>query len=76
MCLGVASKIAGTVVHEAATAIRGRDELLVSMPSGVLQLSAEVNRLDGAWHAVRGGFYRTQRRLFEGNLLVRAAALR
>ncbi|OGA55899.1 MAG: hypothetical protein A3F74_11110 [Betaproteobacteria bacterium RIFCSPLOWO2_12_FULL_62_58] len=30
---------------------------------------------DSVWRAVRGGFYRTQRRLFEGHLLVRASAL-
>lgn len=75
MCLGVASKIAGSIVHAAATAHAGPDKLLVSMPSGILQLSAEVRKENGLWRAVRGGFYRTQRRLFEGRLLVRASAL-
>jgi hypothetical protein len=76
MCLGVASKITGSVVHAAAGASAAPDKLLVSMPSGILQLSAEVRNENGTWRAVRGGFYRTQRRLFEGHLLVRASALR
>jgi 2-methylaconitate cis-trans-isomerase PrpF len=36
------------------------------MPSGVLTVAAEVERRGGEWHAVRGAFYRTARRLFEG----------
>lgn len=75
MCLGVASKLAGSIVHAAATEHAGPDKLLVSMPSGILQVSAEVSNRDGIWHAVRGGFYRTQRRLFQGHVLVRASAL-
>ncbi|MDH3413067.1 MAG: PrpF family protein [Gammaproteobacteria bacterium] len=75
MCLGVASKIAGSIVHAAAAGHAKPDELLVSMPSGILQLTAEVCKENGTWRAVRGGFYRTQRRLFEGHLLVRASAL-
>jgi 2-methylaconitate cis-trans-isomerase PrpF len=76
MCMGVAAGIGGSVVQQAASSREGPDTLLVAMPSGVLRVSAEVRRERGAWHAVRGGFYRTQRRLFEGHLLVRASALR
>jgi len=75
MCLAVAARIEGTVVHEAAGgATAGAPSLRVSMPSGVLTIASEVVRENGAWKAVRGGFYRTQRRLFEGEMLVRAAA--
>ena len=40
--------------------------LRVAMPSGVLNVGAEVVNSDGAWIARRGAFYRTARRLFEG----------
>ena len=36
------------------------------MPSGVLDVDAEVQQRSGAPHAVRGSFYRTTRRLFDG----------
>jgi hypothetical protein len=36
-------------------------------------VAATVRNRDGAWHAEQGGFYRTQRRLFEGRVLVRAS---
>ena len=75
MCLGVASKLTGSIVHSVAAERAGPDKLLVSMPSGILKVSAEVTRQNGIWRVARGGFYRTQRRLFEGHLLVRASAL-
>jgi 2-methylaconitate isomerase len=75
MCIGVASKIAGSIVHAVTNPHARPDTLRISMPSGILHVTAEVERENNAWRAVRGGFYRTQRRLFEGNLLVRASAL-
>lgn len=76
MCLAVAAGISGSVVHGVTRS--GRDAqapLRISMPSGVLQVASEVSKRQGQWHAVRGSFYRTQRRLFEGHVLVRSAAL-
>jgi hypothetical protein len=32
-----------------------------------------VRNRNGNWHAEQGAFYRTQRRLFEGRVLVRAS---
>jgi len=43
------------------------------MPSGILTVAASVYRKDGAWYAEQGAFYRTQRRLFEGMVYVRAS---
>ena len=43
------------------------------MPSGVLTVAATVRRQDGAWHAEQGAFFRTQRRLFDGYVYVRAS---
>jgi 2-methylaconitate cis-trans-isomerase PrpF len=76
LCLAVAARIEGSVVHEAARP--GADpqaELRIGMPSGVLTVAASVRRLEGGWHAEQGAFYRTQRRLFEGRVLVRASRL-
>jgi 2-methylaconitate cis-trans-isomerase PrpF len=75
MCLAVAAKIEGSVVHEVARDdVLEREKLRISMPSGVLTVAAEVRREASGWRAVRGGFYRTQRRLFDGQLCVPAAA--
>ena len=43
------------------------------MPSGILTVAADVKQKYGQWHAEQGAFYRTQRRLFEGYVYVRAA---
>jgi 2-methylaconitate cis-trans-isomerase PrpF len=74
LCTAVAARIEGTLVNESAR--RGGDpeaELRIAMPSGVLTVAATVRKKDGAWHAEQGAFYRTQRRLFEGFVLVRAS---
>jgi hypothetical protein len=38
------------------------------MPSGVLTVGAEVECQAGQWSALRGSFYRTARRLFDGKV--------
>ncbi|GAA0523463.1 PrpF family protein [Pigmentiphaga sp. GD03639] len=71
VCLATAARLEGSVVHGVCGAVHGRD-LRIAMPSGVLPVTAVVHRdADGAWNVERGGFYRTQRRLFEGTLLLR-----
>ena len=47
-------------------------EIRIAMPSGVLTVAASVRKLEGQWHAEQGAFYRTQRRMFEGRVVVRA----
>jgi 2-methylaconitate cis-trans-isomerase PrpF len=74
LCMAVAARLEGSVVHE--TARRNGDpeaEIRISMPSGVLTAAASVRKLEGQWHAEQGAFYRTQRRMFEGNVVVRAS---
>ena len=39
----------------------------------MLVVAATVRKSNGRWHAEQGAFYRTQRRLFEGRVLVRAS---
>ncbi len=74
LCMAVAARIEGSVVNEVLR--RGGDpegEIRIGMPSGVLMVAATVKQRNGAWHAEQGAFYRTQRRLFEGQVLVRAS---
>jgi 2-methylaconitate cis-trans-isomerase PrpF len=68
VCIAVAAQIEGTLVHAAARRATDPDALRLGMPSGVLTVAAAVERRDGGWHAVRGAFYRTARRLFEGQV--------
>lgn len=74
LCMAVASRLEGSVVHEATRPAQDAEApIRISMPSGVLVVGAAVRRKDGAWHAEQGAFYRTQRRMFEGAVLVRAS---
>jgi len=74
LCMAVAARLEGSVVHEATRATGSPDgEVRIAMPSGVLTVAASVRKLEGNWHAEQGAFYRTQRRMFEGTVLVRAS---
>jgi 2-methylaconitate cis-trans-isomerase PrpF len=64
MCLAVAARIEGSVVHEVAR--RHPGDVRLGHPSGVLPLDAAVGRRDGAPWAERVTVYRTARRLMEG----------
>jgi len=68
MCLAVAARVPGTVVHECARP--GAGDLRLGHPSGTLPVAAVVRaRADGPW-AERVTVYRTARRLMEGYVLV------
>jgi 2-methylaconitate cis-trans-isomerase PrpF len=74
LCLAVAARLEGSVVHETARAGSNPEaEIRIAMPSGVLTVAASVRKLEGQWHAEQGAFYRTQRRMFEGKVVVRAS---
>jgi 2-methylaconitate cis-trans-isomerase PrpF len=74
LCLAVAARLEGSVVHEAARANGNPDaEIRIAMPSGVLTAAASVRKLEGQWFAEQGAFYRTQRRMFEGHVVLRAS---
>jgi 2-methylaconitate isomerase len=71
VCLAVACKITGTVANAVADpAGLGREEFRIGHPSGVLQLTAACERVEGAWRVAEAGVFRTARRLFEGHVLV------
>jgi 2-methylaconitate cis-trans-isomerase PrpF len=74
LCMAVAARLQGSVVFEATRPTGNPEsEIRIAMPSGVLTVAATVRKLEGQWHAEQGAFYRTQRRLFEGHVLVRAS---
>jgi hypothetical protein len=73
LCMAVAARLEGSVVHQATRpADNPEAEIRIAMPSGVLTVAATVRKLEGQWHAEQGAFYRTQRRMFQGQVLVRA----
>jgi 2-methylaconitate cis-trans-isomerase PrpF len=74
LCMAVAARLPGSVVAEAARPSDDPEgEIRIAMPSGVLTVAASVRRLEGQWFAEQGAFYRTQRRMFEGSVVVRAS---
>ena len=74
LCLGVAAHITGTVVHRHTRVSRGKGaDLRILQPSGVSIVGADVGQDDDGWHARVASVYRTQRRLFEGHVLVPAS---
>lgn len=74
LCMAVAARLEGSVVH-AVTRKTGNSEapIRIAMPSGVLTVAATVRRDGGNWIAEQGAFYRTQRRMFDGYVYVRAS---
>jgi 2-methylaconitate cis-trans-isomerase PrpF len=73
LCTAVAARIAGTLVAEALRDGGGEGPLRLGMPSGVLTVGADVAREERQWVARAGSFYRTARRLFDGQVYVPAS---
>ena len=74
LCMAVAARIEGSVVNEVLRKGGNAEApIRIGMPSGILTVAATVRQQDGKWHAEQGAFYRTQRRMFEGQVLVRAS---
>lgn len=74
LCMAVAARLEGSVVHEVTRSTQNPEsEIRIAMPSGVLTVAASVRKLEGRWYAEQGAFYRTQRRMFEGQVVVRAS---
>ena len=72
--MAVAARIKGSLVHEVTRVTADADApIRIAMPSGVLVVAATVQKVDGAWFAEQGAFYRTQRRMFDGYVYVRAS---
>jgi 2-methylaconitate cis-trans-isomerase PrpF len=70
VCLAVAAALPDSLVYSVARQPEG--PLRLGMPSGVLNVSAEVRKDADGWYAQCGSFYRTARRLFEGRVFLPA----
>ena len=74
LCTAVAARLEGSLVNRVARPGSSPGaEIRIAMPSGVLVVAASVKKANGQWHAEQGAFYRTQRRLFDGYVYVRAS---
>jgi 2-methylaconitate cis-trans-isomerase PrpF len=74
LCMAVAARLQGSVVNAVMrTAADAEAPIRIAMPSGILTVAATVRNSDGQWVAEQGAFYRTQRRLFDGYVYVRAS---
>lgn len=68
VCLGVASRVPGTLPNRLARA--GEGPVRVAHPSGITVVDASIAPAgDGSVFAEHGAVYRTARRLFEGHVL-------
>lgn len=65
LCTAVACLIDGSIPNRLVRRERS-GSLRLAMPSGVITVDADVRHENGQWRALRGSFYRTTRRLFEG----------
>jgi 2-methylaconitate cis-trans-isomerase PrpF len=72
MCLGVASRIPGSVPHRLAWPPARADETRVANPSGILSVGAEVREAAAGWYAESAVVYRSARRLMQGAVAVPA----
>jgi len=70
MCLGVASRIPGSLPHRLAGPPARADETRVANPSGILSVGAEVRQGSAGWHAESAVVYRSARRLMQGAVAV------
>ena len=68
LCVGVAAKIAGTLVQECARPVAAGEAFRVGHGSGVLPVEAVVTRRRDGWFAERTSVYRTARVLMEGRV--------
>ena len=74
LCMAVAARIEGSVVNQLTRKTDDPESpIRIAMPSGVLTVAATVRKENGAWYAEQGAFFRTQRRLFDGYVYVRAS---
>lgn len=66
VCTAVAAAIEGTLPHRYSRPGAEAQSRRLGMPSGIIQIEAEVTLRDGIPHAESGTLVRTARRLFDG----------
>lgn len=67
LCIAVAASLPDSLVNRVQRQTRP-GPLRLGMPSGVLQVTADVRKDRDGWYAQAGSFFRTSRRLFEGRV--------
>jgi len=71
ICLGVASKIKGSIPQQLLSPqANASSDLRIGHPSGVLPVTVDVRSENGAYNAVSCGVYRTCRKLMTGTIYV------
>jgi 2-methylaconitate cis-trans-isomerase PrpF len=76
MCLAVASRLEGSIVHRLARPAGSPETpVRIAQPSGVTVVAAAVRRQASTWVADHATVYRTARRLMEGVVYVRAGGV-
>ncbi|MBV8454115.1 MAG: PrpF family protein, partial [Deltaproteobacteria bacterium] len=76
MCVAVAARIEGSLVHRIARRPAAMDApVRIAQPSGLTVVGASVRHEGDSWHAEQATVYRTARRLMDGAVYIRASAL-
>lgn len=70
LCCATAARIDGTLNHRHARLRPEGDDIRIMQPSGIVPVACAVTRADDGWVVEQAGVTRTQRRLFEGRVLV------
>ncbi len=77
LCCATAARIEGTVVHRHRRPAKDAgDDIRLMQPSGILPVACTVLKTAEGWVAEQAGVIRTQRRLFEGRVLVPESRLK
>jgi len=76
MCLAVASRMEGSIVHPLARRAASSDApVRIAQPSGLTVVGSSVRRAVAGWVADHATVYRTARRLMDGVVYIRASSL-
>jgi len=76
MCLAVAARIEGSLIHRVARRPAALDDpVRIAQPSGLTVVGASVRREGDSWRAEQATVYRTARRLMDGAVYIRTCAL-
>lgn len=70
VCTGVASRIKGSIVHQAMVAKnRGKDiAVKIGHPAGIIELNVSAELIDNKWNLTRAEINRTARRIMDGHV--------
>ena len=70
LCCATGARIEGTVIHRHTRPRPDGDDIQIMQPSGIIPVACTVTNGTEGWVAEQAGVYRTQRRLFEGRVLI------